>query len=524
MDNIPLFIVVDLFCGLGGTTTGFTNAKDGIAKVIYCVNHDQDALDTHKANHPDCEHSIEDVRLANIAHIKEVVDKYRKMYPNALFILFGSFPCPHFSKARGGAPKEDEMRTMAKSLYMKWNPKTKKHVRGKSYIQILQPDFIWFENVTEFITWGPLDENGKPINKQMGADFYEWQYNIKKLGYDGQWKQFDAADFGAYTSRNRLFGCFSRNGLPIVWPEATHTKNPKPGSGLLKHNAVKDKLDFSLVGNSIFEKTYVEATLKRFLAGLIKFVAGQNAKAFISKYYSGKPSSKVTSIEEPAGSVTTVDHHSLVQVQSFKPVTDDTKFVSVYYGNGYNTSIDEPAGTITTKDRFTVVEAKRFFIDKQYGKNAQNTSIDSPAGTIVGNDKHRLVEVVSWVYNPSYGGNHASIEYPCPTIVARQDKAPLYLIVCEFGEMAIPVYPEDSETMIRIKHFMVMYKIGDIRMRMFTVNELLTIQGFSKEYKLIGSIKKQKLMIGNSVVPDVITSWIEAYANYFNYINNNKAS
>ena len=58
---------------------------------------------------------------------------------------------------------------------------------------------------------------------------------------------------------------------------------------------------------------------------------------FLSKHYGGSPAGKCVSVEEPAGTITTWDHHS---------------FITAYYGNGHNHSIDAPAPTLTTRDRF----------------------------------------------------------------------------------------------------------------------------------------------------------------------------
>lgn len=51
----PFFLIIDLFCGAGGTTSGFVQAEiEGrwLAKVIACVNHDHKAIKSHWANHP----------------------------------------------------------------------------------------------------------------------------------------------------------------------------------------------------------------------------------------------------------------------------------------------------------------------------------------------------------------------------------------------------------------------------------------------------------------------------------------
>jgi DNA (cytosine-5)-methyltransferase 1 len=250
---------------------------------------------------------------------------------------------------------------------------------------------------------------------------------------------------------------------------------------------------------------------------------------FIVKYNSrGKDGSyNPPSTEEPAPVISTQNRLYLAQLQ----------FLTAYYGNGNNnSSIDSPAPTLVTKDRIAIVDTH--FIDKHYGSNPQNQSVEQPAGTIVTNDKHRLVSCEPFIMptnfdnkpvsieqpaptitanrkhhylvNPSHGGHCTSTDQPCPVIIARQDKAPLYVVQAESGLVAVAVYDGDTEIMVRIKQFMAIYGIVDIKMRMLRVKELLSIQGFPIGYKLEGNQADQKKFIGNSVVPLVVKKWTEA--------------
>jgi DNA (cytosine-5)-methyltransferase 1 len=572
----PLFIIVDLFCGAGGTTTGFVQAElegNGIAKVIACVNHDPKAIKSHWQNHKEVKHFEEDIRTLDLVELIALVNYYRAKYPNAYLILWASLECTNFSKAKGGQPRDADSRTLADHL--------------DRYVIALQPDYVQIENVVEFMSWGPLDANGKPVSKKNGQDWMCWRKLICSHGYIDEWKELNSANFGAYTSRNRLFGIFARPGLPIAWPEPTHAKKPSQLSmhgDLQKWKAVKEKLDFSDEGKSIFtrEKPLVDNTLERIYAGLVKFVA-KGDTSFISKYYSGKPKGKVDSVnqpsatvttfnnqalvqtvgftaqsvDQPAGAITTVDHHSLVQSQFLvkynsrskdgsynPPSTEDPapvistqnrlylaqlQFITNYYSNGGElTSVENPSPTISTRDRSAVVSVI----------NNNNQSIDQPAGTIMTNDKHSIVNCESflmptnydnkpvsteqpaptitanrkhhYLVNPSHGGHTSSTDQPCPVIVARQDKVPLYLVQAETGSVAVPVYSGDSDVMIRIKQFMAIFNIVDIKMRMLRVHELLRIQGFPDNYILEGNQESQKKFIGNSVVPLVVKRWTEA--------------
>jgi DNA (cytosine-5)-methyltransferase 1 len=696
----PEFIVLDFFAGFGGTTRGYELAEliaMLVAMVIAAVNHDWKAIKSHWENHKDVLHFNEDItklygtvfegilfKAPGFQYLLRLVDIYRAFYPNAKIVLWASLECTNFSKAKGGQPRDADSRTLAHHM--------------DRYIAAIDPDYIKIENVVEFMSWGPLtskvvkdddgyescsvkftpkyeevlidDEDadwyfvdgllvnknarktsvqngwsvvwqGVPESKKNGHDFIKWCKHICDMGYVNEWRELNSANFGAYTSRNRLFGIFAKEGLPIAWPEATHAKNPsKLGmhGDLKKWMPVKEVLNFEDEGESIFtrEKPLVDATLERIYAGLIKFVA-KGDSSFISKYFSGKPSDKNISTDGPAGTIKTKDGQALVQAAfltknysgkpegknisvegpagtittfggshalvqpaflvkynstgadgRYNPPSIDEpapviatqnrlylaqpEFLMHYYSNGGGTSsieapcpaipamdnkalvspefiqihngkskvrsVDEPAPTVATHDRFGLVQPE-YFLEKQFG-NSQNQSIEDPAGTVMPNDKHRLVTAEPFIMptnydngpksieepsptvtasrrhhyliNPSWFGNPGSIEKPCWVIVARQDKAPLYFVQVEEGPVSIGVYDGDSEVMIRIKQFMAAYNLVDIKMRMLRVPELLKIQGFPEDYKMVGNQSDHKKFIGNSVVPHVVKAWAEAMA------------
>lgn len=489
------FLIIDLFCGAGGTTTGFDRAQlngKKCALVIACINHDAKAIKSHWLNHPEVVHFEEDIRTLELSPLVELLIKYRLLYPNSKVILWASLECTNFSKAKGGQPRDADSRTLAEHL--------------ERYIIALNPDYVQIENVVEFMSWGPLDERGKPVSRKSGSDWLRWRKEICNFGYRDEWQELNSANFGAYTSRNRLFGCFAKPGLPIVWPESTHAKKPVDGGmfgNQQKWKAVKDVLDFEDEGLSIFnrKKPLVDASLERIEAGLIKFVAG-GKDSFLLQYNSGSKDNRVIDVDKPCNTIPTSNRFALAQ----------THFLAKYYGNGNNvSSIEEPAGTLVTKDRYSKIQT--VFFDKTFTGNSNIQSIDNPAGTIMPNDKHRLINCQPFILNPSHGGHTMSTDVPCPVIIARQDKAPLYLIQLSLDiNVSIPVYDDDSAVMIRIKQFMALYGIADIKMRMLKVSELLPIQGFPIDYQLSGNQTDQKKFIGNSVVPHVVTCWCEAMA------------
>ena len=585
MDNIKL-LYIDLFCGAGGTSTGVENAclnNNKCAKVIACVNHDANAIASHAANHPDALHFTEDIRTLELSPLVAHTERMRMLYPDAHLVLWASLECTNFSKAKGGMPRDADSRTLAEHLFR--------------YIEALQPDYIQIENVEEFMCWGALDENGKPVSKDQGSDYLRWVRNVCGYGYHFDWRILNAADFGAYTSRKRFFGQFAKNGLPIAFPHQTHAKRAECSAVLdnlfpgqyQPWKPVREVLDLNDDGESIFakKKPLCEKTLERIYAGLVKFVAGgkkqheawilkynsmnkdnhHNAPSidepcptvacqnrlglvkcqFLSKQFSGDPSGKNIGIEQPAGTVTTRDHHALVSSKFLteyyggaehnhsleEPATTLTTrsrhgFVTAYYGNGYNIGLDEPAPTVTTKDRLSIVSpefivnyrfnntgssinepaptictvgqigvAKCKFMDNQYGKS-KPSSIEAPSPTLLNNPKQKLVSA-QYLMNPQYASAGGSLDSPCFTLIARMDKMPPYLITTKEGVVGIAIYESDSPWTRKIKEFMAMYGIVDICMRMLKIDELKRIMGFSSDYTLIGTQAEQKKFIGNAV-------------------------
>lgn len=537
-DNIGL-LYIDLFCGAGGTSTGVEYATmhgKKCAKVVACVNHDANAIASHAANHPEAVHYTEDIRTLELSPMVEHLQKMKVKYPGAYVVLWASLECTNFSRAKGGQPRDADSRTLAEHLFR--------------YIEAIRPDYIQIENVEEFMCWGELDENGKPLSKHKGTSYLRWVRHVKEYGYNYDWRLLNAADFGAYTSRKRFFGQFARIGLPIAFPVQTYAKNGDDGGMFHQYKRwkpVSDVLDFEDEGESIFgrKKPLVEKTLERIYAGLIKFVAGgkeafivkynsvngktgkyvppsidepcptvvtQNrlgvAKVqFLSKQFGGDPAGKNISVEEPAGTITCRDHHA---------------FVSAHYGNGFNTSVDAPAPTLTCKDRLGLVTSN--FLEMQYG-NGTPASTDEPAPAVTTNPKHNLVtskflteyyggsehnhslnvpcttittKVRHYLVNPQFASQGGSIDKPCFTLIARMDKMPPYLVSTKEG-LAIEVYETDSPATIKIKEFMALYGIADIRMRMLRIPELKRIMGFPEDYTLVGTQAEQKKFIGNAV-------------------------
>ncbi|WP_350303389.1 DNA cytosine methyltransferase [Bacillus pumilus] len=375
--NLDLFreIVVDNFAGGGGASTGIEMAT-GLS-VDIAINHDPDAIAMHKTNHPDTEHYCESVWDVDP---KEAV-KGRKVG-----LAWFSPDCKHFSKAKGGRPKD-------------------KNIRGLAWIAVkwaiaVRPRVIMLENVEEFQSWCPLDADGYPIKEKKGETFKSFVKSLEALGYKVQFKELRACDYGAPTTRKRFFMVARCDGKAIVWPAPTHGD---PNSLTVQVGKLKpwrtaaEVIDWSLEIPSIFtrKRPLAENTMRRIARGVQRFVLN-NPTPFIVRigqtgfagdrlqYEMNKPLTTITTkqehcliapaimvnttghsgsrIDEPIKTITTGGQHALVTSVLSASLKNRSQsvyaFLSKYYGSEIGQSINGPLHTITTKDRFALVTVK----------------------------------------------------------------------------------------------------------------------------------------------------------------------
>jgi DNA (cytosine-5)-methyltransferase 1 len=140
----------DLFCGAGGTSSGLIEAalELDFEVDLVAINHWPVAIATHSANYPWAKHicaRVEEIRP------RDVVPRGR------LHLLVASPECTFHSVARGGRPIEDQKRVAAWGV-IQW-------------AQELYVENIVIENVPEFVRWGPLGANGKPLKSKIGETY-----------------------------------------------------------------------------------------------------------------------------------------------------------------------------------------------------------------------------------------------------------------------------------------------------------------------------------------------------------------
>jgi len=471
---LPLVFWVDLFCGFGGVAEGYKKTPNNF--IVAGVNHDMKAVEINILNHPNSIPYIEDVRDWRVIwKLESLICQLREVFPNALIGVHASLECTFFSPAKGGDSRDEDSRTLGYHL--------------EKYLS-LKPDYITIENVPAFRKWGPVyhvskEENGKkfwkynksgkiiwsedsnlkgckpftlPIKERESEDYEKWKSIFKSKGFKYDYRISNSADFGEFTRRIRYFSVFALGDLPITFPEQTHVAKElhylKPH--LKIHNSVREKLNLEDVGVSIFGlnklgRPYSSKTVSRVLGG--------------GKKFNGK-------------------HH----------------FTSCYYGASQNGQgvhgIDEPINTITTKDRFCL-----HHIQYAYGKPTYS-KITEPLQTITTVPKPELV--TTWLFDTQFNNLGSSIDRPCPTIIARQDKKPLYIVnalVENSIDQSIAV-EGDCEARKELRIFMRDNNIRDITIRQLYDYELAGAQGFPKTYILDSkSSTRSKKFIGNSVCP-----------------------
>lgn len=360
---------VDLYAGAGGTSTGLYLALRDLGLSdedveLLAINHWKTAIETHKRNHPLARHlesKVEDVR-------PEV-----EVPSGRLDLLVASPECKHFSRSLGGKPRSDQRRAGA------WNV-----VQWCSDVRV---DRVLVENVPEFRTWGPVDDNGKPIPELKGTTFRAWVQALETLGYIVEDRVLCAADYGDATTRDRLFIQAWLRRRP-VWPEKTHFAD---GVGGQRHRAAAEILRWDVRGRSIFrpeDDRLADNTLERAYAGLVKFDWPESYRYALRCYIDGKP---LPDYVRPNGcevDLATCAPLTLPQggggiarpaTRPLSTIATDGAIglIAPYYGMSGCAPVSRPLGTVTTRDRFAFVAPVT-----HHGSVNRARSVDRPLQTI----------------------------------------------------------------------------------------------------------------------------------------------
>lgn len=352
----------DLFCGAGGSSTGLKLVADalGVSLDLTAVNHWPTAVETHAANHPEARHVCESL---------DSIDP-RKVTGGSLDLLWASPECTHHSTARGGKPINDQSRSTAWCV-VRW-------------AEALRPRYVIVENVPEFQTWGPIGSNNRPLVSRKGETFAAWLTAMRSIGYTIEAQVLNSADYGAATTRRRLFvvarldGGRSRGA--IHWPAPSHA--PVGTSSLFGDlqpwRAAREIIDWNERGTSIFHRTKPLAprTMERIAVGAKKFW-GLNLEPFLIAMEHG---GRELEINKPLPTITTARGGAFGLVQPF---------VIGQQSGATPRGVADPIPTLSTAGAVSLVEP---FIVSFYGSGVNVSSVREPLRTLTTHDRHGLVQ------------------------------------------------------------------------------------------------------------------------------------
>lgn len=442
----------DLFCGAGGTSCGAEST--GAARIAFALNHWTTAVETHSRNFP------------HAKHVNSRLDQTSPGECGRIDLLFASPECTHHSRARGGRPTSDQQRSGAWDV-MKW-------------IEHHRPSWVVVENVVEFEQWGPVSDKGIPLASRKGAFFQAWIAAIEAAGYVVDWRHLNAADFGAATSRNRLFVVARKGRKAPVFPEPTHTRNrgrTLPGMERPSWRTAAEVIDWTLPCPSIFgrKRPLADKTIARIEAGLRRFVG-----PFVASWTNTQSQSNYEySPHRPLPTVLTKAHMGLA-----------VPYIVPNFGERDGQSprthgVDVPAPAITGHGAGQLTVP---FIAKHYG-GVTGHRLNRPIGTITTVDHHSVV--LPFLTHFYGNGGSSSVDEPVDTIttVDRHSLAVANLV----------------KTMHELH-------VVDIGFRMLQNHELAAAQGFPGDYVFCGSKADITRQIGNSVSPPVAAAITRAIA------------
>ena len=471
--------IIDLFAGIGGTSQGVWLGLGRHPDVA--INHWLYAIRTHLRNHPTTLHYLEDVWNVGPREAARGMP---------VDLLVGSPDCTDHSNAKGSAPRSTGRRALA-DVFVRW-------------AREVRPRVIILENVREFRDWGPLDASGQRIKARKGEEFRRWVRELEAEGYVVEWRILSACDYGAPTTRPRLFVIARCDGQPIVWPEPTH------GPGRIPHRAAAEIIDWSIPTRTIFgrKKPLAENTLRRIALGVQRFVVDNPQPFLLTVGTDGRliapafcgvggrsGQSPPTSVEKPLGVVTTKNDRALVAA------------TLVETGNGERPGqtprardIARPLGTVTASDSQGALVAALLQRHNHEPGRVPATDCNEPLPTVCarvnqslittslgrGGGNAHLVAAFLATYHTT-GGQWSDLHRPCPTVTAREG---IQLVTVTIGGAT--------------------YVIEDIGIRMLRSHELAAAQGFPADYHLEGSESDRITGIGNSVVPQVMAALVSS--------------
>lgn len=500
-------LIVDNFAGGGGASTGIELATG--YSVDIAINHDPEAIKMHKANHPNTKHYCENVWAVDTV-------KACKGHPVAL--AWFSPDCKHFSKAKGGKPKD-------------------KNIRGLAWVAcrwagLVRPRVIMLENVEEFKTWGPLGRRHHPIKAKQGETFQKFVQQLTDLGYEVEFRELVAADYGAPTMRKRFFMVARCDGKPIVWPEPTHAPADSEAvkAGLLKpYVGAYTQLDFSLPCPSIFDtsaeikekygirsvRPLAPKTMDRIARGLKKFVL-DNPEPFIIQCNHGGER-RPNDIRKPMPTITGKHGYGIVE-PTLAP------YMGTNTTNHPGGNCKDPIHTITTGNQQCLISPTliQYHSETAQGE-VRGQTIEDPIMTVDGSNRYGLVtSFLSKFYKSGIGQDEREPLHTITTSAGHFDEVRAFLIKY-YGQGTGQDIKEPLDTVTARDRFGLVtiegvdYQILDIGLRMLEPRELYGCQGFPDDYIIDHDYtgktyprSEQVRRCGNAVCPPIPAALVRA--------------
>ena len=432
-------LIVDNFAGGGGASTGIEMATG--YSVDIAINHDPEAIKMHKANHPNTKHYCENVWS---------VDPVKACNGHPVGLAWFSPDCKHFSKAKGGKPKD-------------------KNIRGLAWVAcrwagLVRPRVIMLENVEEFKTWGPLNRGHHPIKAKQGKTFEKFVQQLNDLGYTVEFKELIAADYGAPTMRKRFFLIARCDGKPIVWPEPTHgpADSEAVKVGLLKpYVGAYTQIDFSRPCPSIFDtseeikekygiravRPLAQKTMDRIARGFKKFIldnpepfiiqcnhggerrpndirepmptiTGKHGCGIVEPYMvqigqTGFTKDRSKDVREPLTTIVSKNEHCLIEPMLAPYMGTNTT-------NHPGGNCRDPIHTITTGNQQCLISPTLIQYHSETAKDeVRGQLIEEPIMTVDSSNRYGLVaSFLHKYYDGGYKGAGETVENPLPTVTA----------------------------------------------------------------------------------------------------------
>lgn len=534
-------IIIDNFAGGGGASTGIEMATG--YSVYAAINHDPEAIRMHMANHPLSRHYCESVWDVNPL---EVCDG------RPVGLAWFSPDCKHFSKAKGGRPKDKKIRGLA-WVALRW-------------AGMVRPRVIMLENVEEFKDWGPLNRRHRPIKSKKGVTFKKFMKQFEELGYTVEYRNLVAADYGAPTTRKRFFLIARCDGRETIWPKRTHAP---AGSDEVKQRLCKPylgaytRIDFSRPCPSIFAtkaeileaygtkavRPLAENTIRRIARGLKKFVL-ENQEPFIIQVKHGGErvgqQPRVNDISEPFRTAVSTGKHYVC-----------APYIAQIGQTGFakerGRDITEPLSTVVSKNEHCLVETVMAPTLIQYHSETtrdgvRGQDLSEPILTIDGSNRYGLVsaflstfysnntgkEVTDPLQTITAGGQHSALcaayimqqngqligtdlREPANTITAVNHMAEVSAFLIKYyGNGTGQDVSEPLDTVTGVDKFGLVqiygvdYQIVDIGLRMLDPDELYGCMGFPDDYVIDrdcnGKVIKRAEQVrkcGNAVSPPI---------------------